>query len=222
MQQWQVTQGNTVEVVNGERSLDAVNAFYALHPNAGKHVYAKPMSGTMIRLGDMHATMDMVLAQAAAPKRTTVANPVAVDIVATVPDHVKQVAAVKASRPAKVARPAKAPATKTAPVVRPEAQSAVITAAAPVAPVVLVPSANVVAAAPRKGGVIGALLTLLGDGNRRTRAELYDALVAEFPDRASAEGGMRVTIGVQLGALVKKGHKIVSDGDGKGRKYYLA
>lgn len=65
----------------------------------------------------------------------------------------------------------------------------------------------------RKGGVIGALLALLGDGTARTRDELYTALVAQFPDRASAQGGMRVTIGVQLGALKRKGYNIVADAD---------
>lgn len=62
----------------------------------------------------------------------------------------------------------------------------------------------------RKGGVIGALVTLLSDGTKRTRDELYAALVEQFPDRASAAGGMRVTIGVQLGALKKKGYNIVT------------
>jgi len=62
----------------------------------------------------------------------------------------------------------------------------------------------------RKGGVIGALVALLSDGTKRTRDELYTALVEQFPDRASAAGGMRVTIGVQLGALKRKGHNIVT------------
>jgi DNA repair exonuclease SbcCD ATPase subunit len=69
--------------------------------------------------------------------------------------------------------------------------------------------AHVQANAPKtKPGIIGALVALLADGTPRTRAELYAALAEQFPDRATAEGGMRVTIGVQLVALVKKGHKI--------------
>jgi len=72
-----------------------------------------------------------------------------------------------------------------------------------------------------KAGVIGALLTLLGDGERRTRDQLYAALAAQFPDRASETGGMRVTIGVQLKALVAKGHNIVSDGPRGAAVYYI-
>lgn len=207
MQQWQVTQGDTVEIVNGERSLDAVSAFHALHPNAGSHVYAKPLNGTMTRLGDLHATMDMVLAQAAAPRKPQPAAPEH----DAVPAHDVQVAAVKASRPVKV---------KTVRAAKP----AVLSPVAEVPAAVEVPAAPVAVATPtavKKGGVIGAMLALLADGNKRTRTELYDALAAEFPDRASPEGGMRVTVGVQLVALVKKGHNIVPSGAGKDRKYYI-
>jgi hypothetical protein len=212
MQQWQVTQGSTVEIVNGERSLDAVSAFHALHPNAGSHVYAKPLNGTMTRLGDLHATMDMVLAQAARPRKPQQPAP------REVPEHDVQVASVKASHPAKVKA---ARTTKTAPVVQPEPVVEMV-APTPVSSAVPAASTSVVVAAPRKGGVIGSMLALLADGNKRTRTELYDALAAEFPDRASAEGGMRVTVGVQLVALVKKGHNIMSDGAGKDRAYYIA
>ena len=91
------------------------------------------------------------------------------------------------------------------------------------------PAAEPAAAAPvvaqaegkPKAGVIGALLTLLGDGERRTRDQLYTALAAQFPDRASETGGMRVTIGVQLKALVAKGHNIVSDGPRGAAVYYI-
>jgi len=74
-----------------------------------------------------------------------------------------------------------------------------------VALVVVAPTAAI---APKKVGVIGALVALLSDGNRRTREQLYTALALEFPDRASDAGGMRITIGVQLRALKGKGHKI--------------
>lgn len=74
------------------------------------------------------------------------------------------------------------------------------------------------APAPKSGGVIGALVALLSDGTKRTRGELYDALAAQFPDRATPEGGMRITIGVQLNALKKKGHKIQVDAD---KKYWI-
>ncbi len=71
-----------------------------------------------------------------------------------------------------------------------------------------------------KAGVIGSMLALLADGTKRTRGELYEALVAQFPDRASAAGGMRVTISVQLIAQVKKGHNIVSCASDRGKLYY--
>lgn len=57
---------------------------------------------------------------------------------------------------------------------------------------------------PKTGGVIAAMVALLSDGNKRTRAQLYDALALQFPDRATAEGGMRVTVGVQLNKLKGK------------------
>lgn len=74
---------------------------------------------------------------------------------------------------------------------------------------------------PKKGGVIASLLRLLGDGNKRTKAELYEALVAEYPDRASETGGMRVTISVQLKALQVKGHNIVSCASDRGTLFYI-
>jgi hypothetical protein len=79
-------------------------------------------------------------------------------------------------------------------------------------PVVTNPAAHRESGFPQ-GGVIGNLIGLLSDGTARTRDELYTALIALFPDRATAVGGMRVTIGVQLGALRKKGHNIVADAD---------
>lgn len=79
------------------------------------------------------------------------------------------------------------------------------------AEVTLAQGAEVIFRAPKAGGVIGALVTQLSSGRRSTKAELYDALAFQFPDRATETGGMRSTISVQLKALRGKGHNVQSE-----------
>ena len=56
----------------------------------------------------------------------------------------------------------------------------------------------------RAPGVIATLVELLREGGG-TRAELYEKLAARFPDRATAKGGLRTTIQIQLKKLHQSG-----------------
>jgi len=71
--------------------------------------------------------------------------------------------------------------------------------------------------APVKGpGVIAGLIDLLQQGGGTT-AELYAKLAERFPERASAKGGMRVTIAIQLKRLHQSGRVVVKSEKVEGR-----
>jgi hypothetical protein len=65
-------------------------------------------------------------------------------------------------------------------------------------------------------GVIQALIAKLKDGGG-THAELYEHLAALFPARASAKGGMRTTVAIQLKRLVKDGKLAITSKEIDGR-----
>lgn len=74
----------------------------------------------------------------------------------------------------------------------------------------------------KKSGVIAALIDDLKSGGG-TVNEMYDRLAKKFPDRATSEKGMRITIGVQLNRLSKNGLKIHKEKvEGRGTVYSAA
>jgi hypothetical protein len=72
-------------------------------------------------------------------------------------------------------------------------------------------------ATPKAPGVIAALTDLLRNGGG-TVEELYTKLAERFPDRASAKGGMRTTVSIQVKRLHKTG-KLAMKVEGRGAVY---
>jgi len=65
-------------------------------------------------------------------------------------------------------------------------------------------------------GVIAAIINLLRDGGG-TVDELYGKLAERYPERASAKGGMRTTVKIQLKRLVATGKLVIKSEEVEGR-----